>query len=162
MDLETLRRMHPLQALLRTLLPWVNAGRAPDFAAEAEAGPAPAGAAPRAAGAPERDPARLLAYMEAQLQERRQRGAAAAAAERGPPFEAAAAAAPAQQNGAAAAGDEEPPPWQMPQYPLEQQLLATLDHMSEEELDMLYNRMEAAGAMEPFWEALEQNRARQQ
>ncbi|CAL8471120.1 g10662 [Coccomyxa elongata] len=158
MDLETLRRMHPLQALLRTLLPWVNAGRAPDFGAEAEAGPAPAGAAPRAAAAPERDRAPLLAYVEQQLQERRQQRAAAAAAGR----EAAAAAGPAQQNGAAAAGDGEPPPPQMPHDPLERQLLATLDRMSEEELGMLYNRMEAAGAMEPFWEALERNRARQQ
>jgi hypothetical protein len=31
---ETLQQMHPLQALLRTLLPWVNAGETPDYAAE--------------------------------------------------------------------------------------------------------------------------------
>ncbi len=49
-----------------------------------------------------------------------------------------------------------------PREPLDRQLLATFDRMSEEELEMVYNRMEEAGAMEPFWEALEQYRAQQQ
>ena len=31
MDEETLRAMHPLEALLRSLLPWVNAGEEPDY-----------------------------------------------------------------------------------------------------------------------------------
>ena len=33
-DEETLRAMHPLAALLRTLLPWVNAGEEPDYGSE--------------------------------------------------------------------------------------------------------------------------------
>ena len=33
-DEETLRAMHPLEALLRTLLPWVNAGEDPDHGAQ--------------------------------------------------------------------------------------------------------------------------------
>ncbi len=37
MEEAALREMHPLQALLRTLLPWVNAGQVPDYAAETDA-----------------------------------------------------------------------------------------------------------------------------
>ena len=38
-DEEALRQMHPLQALLATMLPWINAGEAPDYAAGEEAPP---------------------------------------------------------------------------------------------------------------------------
>ena len=33
-DEDTLRAMHPLAALLRTLLPWVNAGEEPEYGSE--------------------------------------------------------------------------------------------------------------------------------
>ena len=36
-DEETLRAMHPLEALLRTLLPWVNAGEEPEHGSQDEA-----------------------------------------------------------------------------------------------------------------------------
>jgi hypothetical protein len=49
MNEEALRGMHPLQALLRTLLPWVNAGQAPDYAAQEEAAEEEGGAAGEAA-----------------------------------------------------------------------------------------------------------------
>lgn len=46
MDERELREMHPLQALLRTLLPWVNAGQVPDYAADDNAAADAAGHAP--------------------------------------------------------------------------------------------------------------------
>ena len=61
-----------------------------------------------------------------------------------------------------AADDGAPAQLHLPREPLDRQLLATFDRMSEEELEMVYNRMEEAGAMEPFWEALEHYRAQQQ
>ena len=47
---EELRSTNPLVMLLRSLLPWVNAGRQPDYSAE-EGGPqAPTNGAPPSAG----------------------------------------------------------------------------------------------------------------
>lgn len=53
MDEHRLRQMHPLQALLQTLLPWVNAGQVPNYAADeaAAAGPANGPAAGEGRGA---------------------------------------------------------------------------------------------------------------
>ena len=49
LDEEALRRMHPLQALLQTLLPWVNAGQAPDYGAQEEGAGGQDAAAPHGA-----------------------------------------------------------------------------------------------------------------